>query len=256
MAQDTLYILAAPGLAPRFSRPNIYPAWLSYRVTPALTLLRIQGPEAFRGGIMVITGYPEDPRGDPSPLCRVILAECARRNFQGLLLDIDRPSPIYEQLTRQLAHGLTRRGVRLFLPEHLAPHAPGCRVLIPSALSGGSLELRLREAAAQYGADRVVLAVERTAEDFTLPAPDGCGQPLGPDEPEALMRTHHTRSHFSTPLCARYFTYQNGNSLHLVLYDNKETLLKKIACARSCGISRFLLPWDDISPFYQDFLPQ
>lgn len=256
MPHDTLYILSTPNDPPRLSGQGCFPAWLAYRLTPELRLLRSEGGQNLRGGVMVISGEAEQPHGDPLPLCRTILRECALRGFRGVLLDADSPSPVYESLARLLSRESSHRGVTLFLPEPLAPCAPGCRVLIPSALSGGSLEQRLSGAVEQYGADRVVLAVEQVAEDFLLPAPTGCGKPLSTEELNRLTRELHPAVHFSRPLCARYFTYCRGGAFHLVLFDDRDTFKQKITRARTCGVHRFLLPWCDISDAPGDFLPQ
>lgn len=256
MPQDTLYILAAPGETPRLSARNCFPAWLAYRISQKLHLLRIDGSSGIRGGVMVLSGCPEEPNGSTDRLCAALLRECAAHQFQGLLLDFDRPFPILDHLARNLAQLLPRLGVTLFLPEWLAGHIHTGRVLIPSALSGGSLEERLKEAVEQYNADRTVLAIERVAEDFILPAPTGCGRPLSPEDLAHLIKNLHPRIHFSRPLCARYFTYYRNDTFHFVLFDDDDSLQEKLACARRCGVYRFLLPWRDISSEPEHFLPQ
>ena len=255
MPQDTLYIIAAPGEMPRLSSPNVFPAWLSYRLSPDMELLRLDRSHPVQGGVMVLTGRPEEPHGNPDRLCAALLRECAAHQFQGLLLDFDHPVPVLDQLARNLARLLPRLGVTLFLPEWLAGHIRTGRVLIPSALSGGSLEDRLQEAVEKYGAERVVLAVERCSEDFTLPSPDGCGVPLSQSELNERFSRYRPHPHFSRPLCARYFTYCVGDSVHLVLFDDADTLAEKMACARRVGVHRFLLPWQDISAAPERFLP-
>lgn len=255
MSHDTLYILAAPGQFPQLAAGNHFPAWLAYRVSPDFRLLRTEGPSGFRGGVMVISGCAEAPHGDPGHFCRTLLAECARHGFQGVLLDFDSSSPGCELLGRTLARVLPGRGITLFLPECLGHCAQNCRVLIPSALSGGSLEGRLKGAVENYGADRVVLSTERISEDFTLPAPTGCGRPLSSEELERLKTDLRPRLHFSAPLCTWYFTYRRNASFHLVLCDDERSLREKLTCARRCGVHRFLLPWRDISSSPGDFLP-
>ena len=255
MSHDTLYILSTPEEMSRLTSPNHFPAWLSYRLNPDMTLLRLDCSFHMQGGVMVLIGCPEEPHGNPDRLCAALLRECAAHQFRGLLLDFDRPFPILERLARNLAQLLPRLGVTLFLPEWLAEHISAGRVLIPSALSGGSLEKRLEEAAARYGCDRVVLAVERCTEDFTLPAPDGCGVPLSPSRFESLVSHYNPRPHVSRPLCARYFTYCVGDSVHLVLFDDEDTLVEKITCSRRVGVHRFLLPWQEISSSPERFFP-
>lgn len=250
MPHDTLYMMSLPGESLVSPAPNRIPVRLSYRVSPDLRLLRLQGPP-LRGGVMAVTCGDGELHGDPDPLCRTILRECAARGARGLLLDFDRPAPVPARLAALLA----RCGLSLILPEWLAEHAPNCRVLIPSALSGGSLELRLLEAVQTYGADRVILAIERRAEEFSLPCPSGCGRPLSPEELEGLKASHRPQLHFSAALCTRYFVHCREDQAHLVLCDDDGTLREKHACARRCGVYRFLLLQCDKSALSSVFSP-
>ena len=161
-----------------------------------------------------------------------------------------------EQLAARLDELFAQRGWTLFVPEAYGLCAPKALVLISSALSGGSLEGRLREAGERFGRDRLALALQRSAEDFSLPAPTGCGRPLSPEDLEKLTCDLRPKLHFSRPLCTRYFLYRRNDQVHLVLLDDRETIKEKLSCARACGVHRFLLPWRDISPTYTDFLPR
>lgn len=250
MPHDTLYMMSLPGEAPLSPAPNRIPVRLSYRVSPELRLLRLPGPP-LRSAVMAITCGEESPHGDPASLCRTILREYAARGAQGLLLDFDHPSPDLDHL----AGLLSRRAVPLILPEWLADRAPNCRVLISSALSGGSLEVRLSEAVKTYGADRVILALERCAEEFPLPCPSGCGRPLSPEELERLTAAHRPHFHFSSALCTRYFVHCREDRAHLVLWDDDDTLREKHACARRCGVYRFSLLQRDKSALFTSFSP-
>lgn len=256
MSPDTLYMLSAPGTVPCLPGPNQFPAILSHRITPTGQLLRLNAAPTPHGGIMVVCDCEEIPTGSPVQLCDALLRECLRIRPRGLLLDFERPHPFYVNLLAQLSPKLSLLGITLFLPESLAAHAPNCRVLIPSALSGGSLELRLCEAVERYGSDRVVLSLERCIEDFTLPALSGCGQPLSPEDLDRLRQEFHSKLHFSPALCTRYFTYQRAAQPHLVLCDDDDTMRQKTACARRCGIFRFLLLQCDKSSVFPDFSPQ
>ena len=253
MPQDTLYVLSAPGESPAPSGPNRFPAILSHRIGPAGQLLHLNASPSPRGGVMVVCDSRESPIGSPHTLCSALLKECLRHNPRGLLLDLEHRCTLYARLIPLLSPKLSRLGITLFLPEFLAHHVPDCRVLIPCALSGGSLALRLREAVEQYGPKRVIACLESTAEEFTLPCPTGAGRPLTPEQLTALLREQHPHPHFSPALCTRYFTFFRGDTLHLVLCDDADCLREKHTCARQCGIFRFLIPRHDISSI-PDFL--
>lgn len=242
MDQDIFYVLTPPAQLPHLRPYACRPAHLAYRISPSLRLLRLQGAQHLRGGVMVVGDCAHIPRGDPGIFAMELLRECTFRGFRGVILDLEHPShPLAPALPR-LEPLLSRRGITLFLPEEYA--VPGAKVLLSSALSGGSLAQRLKEAVQRFGRDRVVLAVEKIAEDFPLPAPTGRGRPLSREQ--LCLHTDHT--FFSSALCAQYATCRDeSGQIHFILYDDAHSISQKIHCARSVGITRFLLPWREIS---------
>ena len=51
---------------------------------------------------------------------------------------------------------------------------------------------------------------------------------------------------FSNDLCARYFTYMSReNGAHFVLFDDGDTLRRKMDVARQAGVHTFLAPWSE-----------
>lgn len=143
---------------------------------------------------------------------------------------------------------LPRRGWTLYVPESYGARLQRARVMISSALSGGSLALRLEEASGCFGADRVALALQRVAEDFALPSSTGNGQPLTREELAQKRRQMNPSVFFSGELCARYFTYMNREGgAHFVLFDDGDTLRRKMEIARRAGIHTFLAAWPEVA---------
>lgn len=57
---------------------------------------------------------------------------------------------------------------------------------------------------------------------------------------------------FSRELCARYFTYMSRDSgAHFVLFDDAQTMAKKVEIARQLSIPTILGAWSDL----QDAIP-
>ena len=137
-----------------------------------------------------------------------------------------------------------------YIPLEYASASKKAKLLIPSALSGGSLELRLQELADLYGAQRLTLAVDRMAEDFFLPAPSGSGVPLSREELSSRIERLQPSIFFSRELCAHYFTYMSRESgAHFVLFDDSASIRLKFQVARQAGISDAVLAYpqlDDI----------
>lgn len=231
-------------------------AHAAYRIGGGPHLFRANMPVSVRGGLMGLDCAGFDGRGQPETFCQEVMGECAARGFTGLLCDFEgRPFPLLEEVLRRLSALFQNRGWPIYVTEPYGGSCKTVRVLISSALSGGSLAQRLQEAAERYGPDRVVLAVERVAEDFYLPSPDGQGRPLTRD---ALRQTIEERSpsvFFSTELCAHYFTYMSReNGAHFVLFDDAGSIRKKLQVAARAGIHRAVLAYPQVDDLLKDIL--
>lgn len=238
MTQDTFLVTLPPRQLRALAGWNVTPAHLAYRIGRGPHLLRAGGPAPLSGGVMVLDpgGFGGD--GPTGPFCQEVVRECQARGFSGAVLDFDGRLPPLEQMAARLDESFSRRGWTLYVPEGYGPCAPGARVLIPSALSGGSLEQRLEEAGEHFGRGRVVLALERAAEDFSLPSPTGRGRPLDRADLTQLLDRLRPSVFFSAELCARYFTYMSRESgAHFVLFDDRDTLRKKLEVAQELGIT-------------------
>lgn len=171
MPKDTFIITLPPQQLRQLQGWNVTPAHLAYRIGRGPHLLRAGGTALPSGGLMVVDNKGFDGMGAAGPFCQEVIRECLARGFTGVILDFEGRLPPLVQMAVQLEDGLSRRGMALYVPEaygHCTHHA---RVMIPSALSGGSLAARLEEAGEHFGRDRIVLALQKTAEDFCLPSP-------------------------------------------------------------------------------------
>ena len=150
-------------------------------------------PASLRGGLMAVAGGPVSV-GRPQNFCREILLECERRGFQGVLCDWEEPPTAFlKELLGELERQLADRGLQLYVPEEYAFCTRKAGLLVSSALCGGSLELRLKEGLERFGPDRLVLALQRSAEDFQLPAPEGRGRILKAEELKQMLRACFSR---------------------------------------------------------------
>lgn len=227
--------------------PRLSPALLAYRIGPGPRLLRCCPATQVRGGWLGVSLGEEPPSGNPAILCRQAVQECTARGASGLLADWDRFDRNLFQLTRQLGNALRQAGLALAVPEAYGEVTDSARVLISSALSGGSLEARLSEACERYGTERVVLALERMREDFVLPSFSGQGTVLTGEQLHALRQRQRPAIYWSRELCARYFTYQAEGQVHFVLFDDAVALSKKLELAGQLGITQAIAAWAEIS---------
>lgn len=257
MFSDLELILTVPPEGAKPTQANgLTPAHMAYRVGDGPHLFRAALPTASRGGYMVIDDVGFNGLGEATPLCHEILRECTARGFTGVICDFEaKPFQVLVRAVAQLGELLEKRGWPLLVPEAYAHASDKARVLVSSALSGGSLKQKLTDAVERYGQSRVVLAVERTALDFYLPSPTGQGAPLTREELAARMEDLAPSVFFSDELCAHYFTYMSKqNGAHFILFDDAGSIRKKLYIARSLGITAAVLTWPQVDDILEAVL--
>lgn len=248
-AKPRLILTAPPADAQAASAFALPIGHMAYRIGPGGQLLRASIPISLRGGLMVIDDGGFNGRTDVNAFCRQVLRECTVRGFDGVIADFEGPArPVLGQIITLLGSLFSRRGWPVYIPEEYANHSAQARILIPSALSGGSLYRRAAEAAERFGPDRTALAIQRCAEDFTLPAPTGCGTPLTREELDQRIRSRGASVFFSDELCAHYFTYMSRQSgAHFVLFDDAASIRKKLLIAGQLGLCACVLAWPEVN---------
>lgn len=257
MPEETRLILTAPPATVQVASSYGLPiGHMAYRIGPGGNLLRANIPINLRGGLMLVDGSGFNGRADVNSFCQQVIRECTARSFDGVILDFEgQPHPLLSQIVNKLGVLLTRRNWPLYVTEEHAGFSDQARVIIPSALSGGSLNKRLSDAIQRYGAHRVALGIQRTAEDFTLPAPTGSGTPLSREELSRRIQSRGASIFFSDELCAHYFTYMSRqNGAHFVLFDNAGSIRKKIQIARKLGLCACILAWPEVDDILSQIL--
>lgn len=231
-------------------------AHTAYRVGGGPHLFRANMPVAVRGGLMVIDDSGFDGMGESTPFCHEVMRECAARGVDGVICKFAaRPLTVLSTIVTELGELMHKRGWPLYVTEPYARFSDRAKVLISSALSGGSLQLRLMEAAERYGAGRVALEVERVCQDFFLPSPTGQGVDLTPEELRRRMEELAPSVFFSSELCAHYFTYMSPQSgAHFILFDDAGSIRKKLHIARSLDISDAVLAYPQVSDLLNEIL--
>lgn len=231
-------------------------AHMAYRISNGPHLFRNGAPAVPHSGLMLIGEDAFDGQGEAAPFCQEVLRECQSRNFSGVVLDLDMaPTSTIARILTTLGEQLSRRGMRFCLPERYANYVSNAQLMVSSAISGGTLQAHLTKLIESYGAERLVLCLERSAEDFYLPAPQGSGRPLTRDELQQRIATIAPSIFFSNELCAHYFTYMSRDSgAHFILFDDVGSLRKKIASAEELGIHRFFLFYQQMDDILPDLL--
>lgn len=233
--------------------PRVLPAHMAYRIGPDSTLLRRDLPLQTRSGLLAFTDRDAPQINDPQALCDAVLRECNRRSYQGVLSDLEPPlRRDLLQFARLLAPLLHSSKRPLFLPESYARQVTRSSPIICTALSGGDLTERLKQALADFPQSRPALDVQRLRMDFPLPARTGEGRALTAQELHTLLEERRPSVFFSPALCTRYFTYMQNGVAHFVLYDDAETLHRKVRIGESLGFGTAIFQWPEICDIADD----
>lgn len=221
-------------------------AHVAYRIGEGSTLLRRNLLLQSRGGLLSVSDREAPPIRDAGALCAAVLRECSRRGYGGAVLDFEEaPTQDRRAFVRQLAMELRRTRRALYLPEAYASEAPEGVILLCSSVSGGNFREYLQEKAAKRAPGRLALDAERLRMDFRLPCPSGEGRPLEEREFQRLMEQGPT-VFFSPDLCARYFTYVQNGQTHFVLFDDAQTLNRKVRTAAELGFAAAFFMWPEV----------
>ena len=253
MEQIGMILAAKPGEVTAVGTWGKPVAHLAYRVGGGPHLFRANGPVTPQGGLMVIDDAGFSGGGEAGGFCNEVLRECAARKFTGVVCRfLGRPAPVLSEAVGKLGELCRSRGLKFYVSEPYGSAAPSAGVLISTALSGGSLQGRLEAAGESFGAGRLALWIERTAEDFLLPSPNGTGAPLTVEELERRREEHGADVFFSGELCAHYFTYMAGPKAHFVLFDTPRSIQEKLALAKRLGLCAVLLPQPEVEPHLEE----
>lgn len=231
-------------------------AHMTYRIGRGLQLFRARGTARHRGGLMVIDTRALSGGGPIATLVSEIVLECRQRAHTGVVLDsAERTDRVQRSLVRVLAPAAREEGLTLYVQPVLADASDSAVILTQTALSGGILKEHLELAVRQYGAARVALEIERVHMDFTLPARTGMGRELTLAEFTALYNRLRPKSFFSADLCAYYFNYHDSDGTHFVLYDNADSIKRKLLIADGLGIEKAFLYFPRIRDLIPKLLP-
>lgn len=219
-------------------------AYLFYCIGEGGVLQRRGLPASARGGVMGIfdDGSTDWDNIDYARLSRDIVAECGRRSYGGVLMDFEENAGSLEAV-RRIAPALTAKRLVHFVPLGLSAATEHAKIILPSAVSGGSYLEMLQRFTVRYPPERLCLELVRVCSDFTMPSYSSEGRSLTAAEFREILERVGPQSYFSADLCAKYFTYHGGDGqTHFLLYDDPATAAKKIEAAARLGFfAAFLL---------------
>ena len=210
-------------------RPRTDPRLLAACVDYHFDALFPAGLPPFPDGVMLLGG---DMRSDRTG---EIGAECRRRGFAAVLAGFG-AAPGVEVF--RFCDGVLRQGLTPILTESAWRAGCGAELMISSAVTEGELRSRLAEA--RERCPELCLDLERLRHSFSFPSPDGEGRRLSGKELTALL-SRRVDVRFSEELGCKAFTVEEREETLFVLFDDEETLARKIRLAAEMGVSRCFL---------------
>ncbi len=237
-------------LTPRDRAPSsVSIAHVAFRLNGEGTLLSCPLPPQVQRGLLVLTWEEPFPPEAAGHLARQLTHLCRTRPFGGVVLDGDVCDGA-TALCRALEQPLLSCKRRLYAPLPCIRSTRYARGLLCTAISGGALRAYLQEAVRTWGKERLALDVQRLSMVFPLPCPTGQGTPLPPGQLQEQIRGCPT--YYSDALCARYCTLRQGGETRFCLFDDAETIRRKIRLGRELGIEDAFLQWPEVADIWPE----
>jgi len=255
MKNSISVILASP---PEYigeaAKTGLATAVMAYRIGRGFHLYRTDLPQKQGGDYMVIDDLGFYDNGQPRALASEIVRECIMRSYRGVILNTrESLIKIMLPLAGALADMVEANSLTLWLPPYMASKN-NARILIGTALSGGTLVRHFADAGDSFGTHRLTLDIERIRSDFTLPSPTGAGINLSEDELSSIINKYRPATFFSKDLCTSYFSYRNGGETHFVLYDSALSIRNKLEIAAKSGIKSAFLYYPEVREILKDII--
>lgn len=168
--------------------------------------------------------------------CGAIFADLEDTQWTGLIAALD--STAY------------RKHLTCYVPLCMADAAPHSILTVSTAISGGSLRQYFQSLLYRHGKNRIAALLEYTSMRFRLPSDQSEGELLDSDAREQLRHKHDSTIFFSSELCANYFTYGDESGSYFVLFDDKNTFLRKLELLESIQITDRFVLYPDAETFF------
>ena len=248
-----LYLAVTPDKLREAARYTDRLAHVAYRVGREGRLTRRDLLARTRGGLMVLGDQDCGIIRDPAALCRDVWRECGNRGYGGVLADFEKPPEADRTAFLEvLGRVLSRNGKRLFVPERYGGQVEQAAVLICTALSGGNLREWLGECVLRFGQGRVALDLQRLRMSFPLPCPSGEGEPLDSRKFDEMLEKKQQSVFYSHDLCAKYFTFTDTGNSSFILFDDADTLRRKLRLGQDLWIGAGFFMYPEV----EDLLPE
>lgn len=231
-----IYLSVSAEEAPRARAAGFPAAQYGCRLSAASPALLAPDPPGGASTLLLLRDETA-PSYEPDEAIARMLAAYVRGSYAGLVCNWP-DMPFFRTLSGLLDEACAIEHIPLWLPESCADASLDALALIGSDTSRGFFKSRMAEAAARFP-KRCILFLRPLRAIFRLPCPDG-GEALDADAARSLQGGASV--FFSDDLLCKYFEVEGEDAL--VLYDDRETVQKKLEAAEAAGFVAALAPFE------------
>ena len=257
MTETPKIIVALPSGYASVNLPaNIDAAHMTYCIGRGFRLYKARERFSRSGGFMVLEISRFQGGGPIAAITENVISECIKRHFKGVVLDSCglRETPATLALVQSLSLALQKKGLLLFVPEVFGDTGRNAIVRVTTALSGGTLTRHLQDCTKKYGIKNLAVEIERVRMDFSLPSHSGTGHELSVAGLDTLMSKRDGKTFYSPELAANYFIHHENSQPKFVLFDDADSIKKKLSLVRDTGIPFAFLFYPQVSDILDDVL--
>lgn len=173
-------------------------------------------------------------------ICDDILFDYNSLNFKGIYLDFNYENSV--ELVSKLDQYAYRNQIELYVPKAFAKVTNHAKIVIDMGISGGNISDILEYTKMEFGKDRVCAKISYNIRKFIVPNSQD-------SEGEILLNVdlHDKEVFFSELLCTNYYTTMiSEDKCEFVIFDNIQSLYKKIEVLHKVGIKNIFMDNKDL----------
>ncbi len=204
-------------------------------------------PKNLKAELMLVTLRGASPYVAPG-----IYDECRKRSYSSVFLDC-KSGDIEQDSLCELSGSLIRRGLKVYIPEALAGHCNGAVPVFQYNAYKDTLKRQLDYITKQH--KKPALSIPVICNRHTMPHEDDNCKTLSFREAMLLKSRCMAESFYSPALSANYFIFQDTDkSCGFCLFDDANSISRKIRLAKQYGIDTVFLVNKEISDFSNDII--
>lgn len=242
-----IYMLCSPEESTHSFKFPTYIGYFSYIARGKNLLLSEKFSDNTSGDMMVVSMQNAD-----ESVTLPIYDECKRRGYSAVFLDTDElPKKENSNIFSKVSASLEKHGLSTFCPLAFANFCPRSIPVADGTVTGGVFEDELANFKKRH--HRIGISISRIISRFEMPVSDAEGTLLTPTDLRRFLQAFDGNIFFSPQLMTNYFLLSTcGSKCRYILFDDADTISKKLRTAKKLGFSDVFLIQREISDIARD----